>query len=76
MDEYVTVVDEDGVKQKMTLDDALMDWLEQYDWDDCVEILEEYIQLHDLQRAIRDAMTNEQKYQFLEKRTEENIDYL
>ena len=76
MIEYVTLVDEDGKKEKVTLDDAVIDWICDYDWQDCLELAEEYFSVEEFRRMIYENMTIEQKFNFLEKKTDENIEYL
>lgn len=66
-DEYVTLIEECGEPRKIKLDDAIDNLLFEFDWDDCIEVIEENMQLVDLQKAIRTNLTNEQKYGLLKK---------
>lgn len=66
-DGKVTVVDEEGNETERSIDDVVLDWIEHYNWDDCFDVMLDYLTLGDVQKLIVEAMTVEQKDNFLEE---------
>jgi len=69
-DEKVMLIDEDGNHKEVLLDDAVMEWVEHYDWEDCYDLMLEYLTLSDVQRLIVMSMTIKEKHQFLNEVSE------
>lgn len=66
----VTLIDEDGNKKEVSLDDAVFEWVEHYDWEECEDLMFEHFSLTDIQKMIISNMTDAQKLDFLDKESE------
>jgi len=70
VDEKVTLIDETGKRKQVSIDDAVLEYLEHWGWEDCYDLMLEYLTLSDVQRLIVKSMTVEQKHHFLNEVSE------
>ena len=69
-DDKVVLIDETGKREQVSIDDALLEYLEHWGWEDCYDLMLEYLTLSDVQRLIVKSMTIKQKHQFLNEVSE------
>ena len=67
----VTRIDpDDGTKKKVSIDDALLEYIEHWDFDELSDLMLESFTYEDMYKIILQNLTNEQKHDLLKKVSE------
>lgn len=63
----VTLIDEEGNKEEVPIDDVILEYLAFYSFEECFDVMLDYLSLGDVQEMMVKLMTEEQKIAFLDE---------